>query len=165
MHWYYAEDSWKGKVIQDPMLTSQLWDLSSGKMGQILGCIPLILGMPVYILYNFDIAHGIGNRITGILHHICFKLNGNNECVLTSCIIEMNTSGVTIKHWFDNTKHIPPMTGVPISPAYSMTAHKSQGQTMTKVIINLKDAHGTEEVYVMISHVKSLDGLFILCPF
>ena len=48
---------------------------------------------------------------------------------------------------------------------YSMTAHKSQGKIMTKVIVNLKNTHGTEEVYVMISCIKSLDSLLILCSF
>ena len=101
MHWYYAEDSWKEKLIQDPMLTSQLWDFSSGKRGQILGCIPLVLRMPVYVLHNFDIAHGITNGTTGILHYIYFKLNANNKCVLTSCIIETNTTGDCMP-WLSN---------------------------------------------------------------
>ncbi|KAI0077939.1 hypothetical protein K474DRAFT_1569156, partial [Panus rudis PR-1116 ss-1] len=46
-----------------------------------------------------------------------------------------------------------------------MTAHKSQGQTMTNIIVDLQNCHGTEAPYVMISRVKSLDGLRILRPF
>ena len=46
-----------------------------------------------------------------------------------------------------------------------MTAHKSQGQTMTKVIVDLQSCRGTEAPYIMISCVMSLDGLLILCPF
>ncbi|KIK59526.1 hypothetical protein GYMLUDRAFT_132411, partial [Collybiopsis luxurians FD-317 M1] len=43
-----------------------------------------------------------------------------------------------------------------------MTTYKAQGQTMTNVIADLKLCHGTEVAYVMLSCVKSLDGLLIL---
>ncbi|KAL1659065.1 hypothetical protein GGF50DRAFT_33099, partial [Schizophyllum commune] len=46
-----------------------------------------------------------------------------------------------------------------------MTAHKSQGQTLEKVIVDLEGCRGSEAPYVMLSRVKSLDGLFILRPF
>ncbi|KAG1891945.1 hypothetical protein F4604DRAFT_1508227, partial [Suillus subluteus] len=46
-----------------------------------------------------------------------------------------------------------------------VTAHKAQGQTMKNAIINLAGASGTESPYVMVSRVKSLQGLLILWPF
>ena len=56
-------------------------------------------------------------------------------------------------------------TQVPIMPVFAMTAHKPQGQTMDKVIVDLESCHGMESPYVMLSRVKSLDGLHILWPF
>ncbi|KAF8344842.1 hypothetical protein F5887DRAFT_837590, partial [Amanita rubescens] len=46
-----------------------------------------------------------------------------------------------------------------------MTAHKSQGQTLNKAIVDLKDTRGTEAPYVMLSRVRRLDDLLILRPF
>ena len=46
-----------------------------------------------------------------------------------------------------------------------MTAHKSQGQTMTKVIIDLQSCRGMEAPYIMVSRVTSLEGLLVLRPF
>ncbi|KAG2361138.1 hypothetical protein BDR07DRAFT_1182013, partial [Suillus spraguei] len=48
-----------------------------------------------------------------------------------------------------------------------ITAHKSQGQTLEKVIVDLgsKWCRGAEKPYVMISRVTSLQSLFILRPF
>ncbi|PBK87949.1 hypothetical protein ARMGADRAFT_886567, partial [Armillaria gallica] len=43
-----------------------------------------------------------------------------------------------------------------------MTAHKAQGQTLERAIIDLDNCRGTELPYVMISRVKSLEGLLIL---
>ena len=46
-----------------------------------------------------------------------------------------------------------------------MTAHKAQGQTLHKVIVDLESCRGTESPYVMISRVTSLEGLLILRSF
>ncbi|KAH7909205.1 hypothetical protein BJ138DRAFT_993553, partial [Hygrophoropsis aurantiaca] len=46
-----------------------------------------------------------------------------------------------------------------------MTAHKSQGQTMARAIVDIESCGNTESPYVMCSRVTSLDGLLILRPF
>lgn len=56
-------------------------------------------------------------------------------------------------------------TQLPVVPAFAMTAHKAQGQTMNRAIVDLQGCHGTEAPYVMLSRVKSLEGLIILRPF
>ncbi|KAJ3878273.1 hypothetical protein F5051DRAFT_328367 [Lentinula edodes] len=43
-----------------------------------------------------------------------------------------------------------------------MTTHKAQGQTMDSAIVDIESCHGTEAPYVIISRVKTLDGLLIL---
>ena len=54
---------------------------------------------------------------------------------------------------------------VPLILAFAMMAHKSQGQTINKVIIDLASCHGMEAPYIMVLRVRRLDNLFILCPF
>jgi ATP-dependent exoDNAse (exonuclease V) alpha subunit len=57
---------------------------------------------------------------------------------------------------------------LPIIPAYSITTHKSQGQTLGKIIIDLVMPPGPVEVasaYVPLSRVKRLTDLTILRPF
>ena len=57
---------------------------------------------------------------------------------------------------------------LPLIPAYSMTTHKSQGQTLGKVIIDLVMPPGPIEVasvYVPLSRVKRLEDLLIVRPF
>ncbi|KAF8167650.1 hypothetical protein B0H34DRAFT_637163, partial [Crassisporium funariophilum] len=46
-----------------------------------------------------------------------------------------------------------------------MTAHKSQGQTMRKALLDIESCKGTEAPYVMVSRITSLEGLLILRPF
>ncbi|KAJ4464308.1 hypothetical protein C8J55DRAFT_403121, partial [Lentinula edodes] len=45
------------------------------------------------------------------------------------------------------------------------TTHKAQGQTLDSAIIDLESCRGTEAPYVMVSRVKTLDGLLVLRPF
>jgi len=50
---------------------------------------------------------------------------------------------------------------LPLVPAYAYTDFKAQGQTLSKVIVDLATARG-QGIYVMLSRVKSLSGLLIL---
>ncbi|CAF0949498.1 unnamed protein product [Adineta ricciae] len=57
---------------------------------------------------------------------------------------------------------------LPLVPTYSITTHKSQGQTLNKVVIDLKLPKDTDDiaaVYVPLSRVKRLNGLIILRHF
>ncbi|CAF0857505.1 unnamed protein product [Rotaria sordida] len=57
---------------------------------------------------------------------------------------------------------------LPLIPAYSMTTHKSRGQTLGKIIVDLVLPPGPLElasVYVPLSRVKRLDDLLIIPPF
>jgi hypothetical protein len=57
---------------------------------------------------------------------------------------------------------------LPLIPAYSITTHKSQGQTLGKIIVDLVMPPGPVEVasaYVPLSRVKRLADLIILRPF
>lgn len=58
--------------------------------------------------------------------------------------------------------------GLPLIPAYSITTHKSQGQTLPKIVIDLNMPPGTVEVasaYVPLSRVQQLTDLVILQDF
>lgn len=57
---------------------------------------------------------------------------------------------------------------LPLVPAYCITTHKSQGQTLNKVVIDLRLPNETDDiaaVYVPLSRVKRLDDLIILRHF
>lgn len=58
--------------------------------------------------------------------------------------------------------------GLPLIPAYSITTHKSQGQTLPKIVIDLNMPPGMVEVasaYVPLSRVQQLTDLIILQDF
>ena len=79
--------------------------------------------------------------------------------------ILQDTMSFTIQNPYNNERILIQRTQVPIIPAFAMTAHKTQGQTMTRAIIDLTMCCGTQAPYVMVSQVTSLEGLLILHPF
>ncbi|CAF1465951.1 unnamed protein product [Rotaria sp. Silwood1] len=79
------------------------------------------------------------------------------ENVAKAAKINKKTTKLTIKR-----------KALPLIPAYSMTTHKSQGQTLGKIIVDLVMPPGPLEVasvYVPLSRVKRLDDLLIMRPF
>ena len=73
----------------------------------------------------------------------------------------------TVRYQGSRSKHFLSFrrTQLPLIPAFAMTAHKSQGQTIQKAIIDLATCRGTEPPYVMVSRVRKLEDLLILRPF
>jgi ATP-dependent DNA helicase PIF1 len=50
---------------------------------------------------------------------------------------------------------------IPLVVAYAITIHKAQGLTLDEVVINFRKAFSPGQVYVALSRVKSLNGLYI----
>ena len=52
----------------------------------------------------------------------------------------------------------------PIKHAWAITVHKSQGLTFEKAVIDVGNAFASGQVYVALSRLQSLDGLFLRTP-
>ena len=183
--WYHAVDTYCRKPIEDNTITDILSSLPSNKTGGRIRALPLVLGMPVMITENFDVAGGIVNGSTGILRKVRYRVDDDKRYI-TSCIVELADAVA------DSLPNLPPkhvavlpdevemkafchpvssrsctlhQFQVPLDAAFAITAHKAQGQTMTKVVVDLASCIGTESAYVMVSRCTSLEGLIILRPF
>ena len=72
---------------------------------------------------------------------------------------------------FSHTPYMVKAVGIsapdfrPTEPGFAMTVHKAQGQTMTKVALDLAGCSRTEQPYMMVSRSTSRQGLFILREF
>jgi len=185
LHWYYCSDVQAGKEISDHSLCDHLNNLHSGLTNQRLGRIPLVIGMPVIIGYNFDVEGGIVNGCQGILKAIRYTTDNEGRRHARSCIIHSsdticedlphlhsgeivaleNSVELRFSHPHSHKQCKIIRTQVPVLPAFAMTTHKAQGRTLPNAIIDIQSCRGTEAPYVMASRVTSLDGLLILRPF
>lgn len=53
-------------------------------------------------------------------------------------------------------------TQFPLTPAHAMTIHKSQGGTFNKIVVLYDKSQLNQLVYVALSRVKSIDGLYLI---
>jgi ATP-dependent exoDNAse (exonuclease V) alpha subunit len=185
LHFYYATDKRKGKPISDRDLQQKLWSYHSGKTEQRIGVLPLCKGMPVMITQNYDVENGIVNGCLGTLEKVNYTLDEQgfrhaHSCVLRTeatsgpCLPHLNEHEVvvlkdethlTFTHPYSHIRSTFQRAQLPITPAFALTAHKSQGNTLPSAILDLESCLTTEAVYVMLSRVKKSDNIRILRPF
>ncbi len=209
-----AQDTCKGKPIEDPTLVKKLLELSDSKTEHLPGLLPFVPGMPVILTQNIAIELGLINGMNGIFRQLVYE----ESSVLTDAVSETfpnNTQYIhrplyalveiakskiecNFEQLQPNIVPIPlieqtfrvdiadilpkdkrPKTNrkailsikrraLPLVPAYSITTHKSQGQTLKNVVIDLKlptENDDIASIYVPLSRVKRLADLIILRHF
>lgn len=185
LHWYVAEDRHLGQLVTDTKLKEKLAAFHSGQTGQRMLRLPLVIGMPVILSTNYDVSNGAVNGSTGVLKRIRYYLNNDGERVAKSCIIQcdqykgdalpnlakqelavmQDTTKVVFTHPHSGKRVTINRTQLPIAPAFAVTAHKAQGLTLKKAIIDLANCQGPESPYVMLSRVRALEDVLILREF
>ena len=185
LEWYHAVDTHKKSKITDASLIESLEAQHSGLTKHRLRKIPLVMGMPVAINHNFDVRAGVVNGSWGYVRCVRYTTNDDGRRYLNSCVVEIpgseavsmphlppyhfpiltDVTEIKFEHNASHRRCIIKRRQVPVEPGFAMTAHKAQGQTMSKIVVDLEGCSGTEQPYVMVSRCTSLDGLLILRDF
>lgn len=120
-----------------------------------IDCITLRLGARVMLLKNLDVNSGLVNGAIGTI----IKFNGGYPLVeFDSGITQLITS---VEWELELDSNIVKCTQVPLMLAYSLTFHKIQSLTINSAVMDLEDAFCEGQIYVGLSRVKSLNGLFL----
>ncbi|CAF0937589.1 unnamed protein product [Rotaria sordida] len=209
-----AQDTCKGKTIEDPTLIKKLLKLSDSKTEHLPGLLPFVPGMPVILTQNIATELGLINGINGIFRQLVYQADSVSTDVLSDsfpkntqyvrqplyALIEIAKSKIECnleelqptlvpiplmeqtfradiadilpkdKKSKSNQKAILSIKrrALPLVPAYCITTHKSQGQTLNKVVVDLKLPNESDDiaaVYVPLSRVKRLTDLIVLRHF
>ena len=110
----------------------------------------------VMLTINLDIEQGLVNGTRGIIesfpskNRVMIKFENGIKRTIEPYPFEIQT-----RNW----KYI--RYQLPLEYAWAMTIHKSQGSTLSSVITNLSGVFCDGQVYVTLSRVRSLDGLYL----
>ncbi|CAF3984286.1 unnamed protein product [Rotaria sordida] len=88
-----AQDTCKGKGIEDPILIKKLLELSDSKTEHLPGLLPLVPGMPVILTQNIAIEMGLINGMNGIFRQLVYQADSVSTDVLSN-IFPNNTQYV-----------------------------------------------------------------------
>jgi len=185
VHVYYSSDTSFRKPVKRS-IRKKLWDLHSSYTLDSLGCLPMFPGMRVMITENLAFDYQIVNGKEGTIKKIKYTVDGQGRRTATVVYVyvegcNMNLTGTPedqdVVPIFPtsrsvNAKIVLKTIGIrsfsrkqiPLLPAYAYTDYKSQGRSLSTVIVDLMTARG-QSAYVMLSRVRSLSGLAILRPF
>lgn len=185
VNWYYASDYHRGSLVRDPRLVEEIQTYHSGQTGYRLSRLPLARGMPVILSQNYDVENGAVNGTVGTLTSVRYLLGDDGRRRAKSCVINspsyegealptLQRHEIPVLEDQVDLTFIHPHTGkkcslkrsqLPIQPSFAITVYKAQGLTFPRIVADLQSCLSIEAAYVMLSRVKSLEGLMILRPF
>ena len=139
--------------------------------------IPLFIGARVMLLKNINTEQGLVNGRRGTVNQIIFE-DRNGKKTTTPYIIEVRWDKISdfemtitdvirmkVDEIITGTGKKIEFYQFPIKLCYAITAHKAQGQTLSKCAICVQEeafAHGA--LYVAISRVRKIDDLILFGP-
>lgn len=158
------------KLREKPLITTKTDGLSSSLL--------LAVNARVMLTRNVNVEDGLVNGAMGYISHFEFgkdhqrkhihgvgvifhskeigKLHGTNTPHGNQIMIQRIQEDVKEKNTKNVVRH-----QFPLKLSWACTAHKVQGMTTDKVVVNLDRTFAAGQAYVAISRVTSKDGLFI----
>jgi ATP-dependent DNA helicase PIF1 len=117
--------------------------------------ITLRKGCRVLLIKNIDVTNGLVNGSVGMVEDfqslgVVVRFDNGVTQTIQPCEwqLELDGSSVTFKQ-------------IPLLLAYSITIHKSQSLSLDSAVLDLADCFCNHMVYVALSRVRSLDGLYL----
>ena len=162
-----------------------------GRIGdtQFLDILSLKVGSRVMLVYNIDVSDGLANGATGSLIAVVEHTDGSVKSLIVKfdhtitgadsrehypAVSAKYPEGTVIRrkeieYSMARTKSLVSATAklvqFPLIPAFAVTGHRFQGQTVTtpkKIVVDLRNVFQAAMSYVMLSRVQSINQLYIL---
>jgi ATP-dependent DNA helicase PIF1 len=115
----------------------------------------------VILIKNLEISNGLVNGSVGTVQEIFQGHNGIQGGVKIK-FDNGTTQTITPVDWeleLDNSKVT--CSQLPLMLAYSITIHRSQSLSLDSAILDLADCFCDHQVYVALSRIRTLDGLYL----
>jgi ATP-dependent DNA helicase PIF1 len=113
------------------------------------------------LIKNIDVESGLVNGSLGTI--INFVTDPSSTKLVPTVEFDNGISKVIgVVSWdLEIDDCIGSATQVPLMLAYSITVHRSQSLTLDSAVLDLEDAFCNAMVYVALSRLRSLDGMYL----
>jgi ATP-dependent exoDNAse (exonuclease V) alpha subunit len=126
--------------------------------------LKLKIGAQVMMLKNTYKNEGIINGSLGIVRAFSPKKEYPVVEFANGMLLTITPEKWVVERYDEHKKQMieeASVTQVPLLLAWAITVHKSQGMTLDKIECDLEHAFAEGQVYVALSRVRDLEGLFI----
>ena len=119
-------------------------------------------GARVMLIKNLDVASGLVNGAIGTIVDFIPDPSTNHDIPIVKFDTTNSKHPISVVSWeleIDGCKGMAYQ--IPLMLAYSVTIHKSQSLTLDSAILDLEDCFCDHQIYVALSRLKSLHGLYL----
>ena len=120
-------------------------------------------GARVMLIKNMDVSRGLVNGALGTIKSFTQDPSTGQDIPLVLFDGEQSIQeiipSVSWELEIDNCKGLAHQ--IPLMLAYSITVHKSQSLSLDSAVLDLADCFTDHQVYVALSRLRSLDGLYL----
>ncbi|XP_062597817.1 uncharacterized protein LOC134259232 [Saccostrea cucullata] len=168
----FQKDKTTGKLVlrEKPIIRSKTDGLSSS--------LVLAVKARVMLTRNCNVEDGLVNGVMGYISHFMFRSKNlskeivgvgvifDNQNVGKKCAKRMEKGSVVMiervqEEIFEKKSKTIVRHQFPLRLSWACTAHKVQGMTADKVVVNLDRTFSPGQAYVALTRVTSKEGLFI----
>lgn len=156
-HVFTAEDSVVHRKTRAAVSINKTHTDSLNKCTAAAEVLTLVVGTQVMLLKNKDVEQGLVNGSRGVI----LKFDGSGY---PTVVFDNGIQMIVAPESFEMESGVNMLIRkqLPLTAAWALTIHKCQGATLSNVITDLSDVFGHSQVYVTLSRVRSLEGLFIV---
>lgn len=119
-------------------------------------------GARVMLIKNLDVSIGLVNGALGTIVDFIPDPSTNHNIPIVKFDSNNTKHPISVVSWeleVDGCKGMAHQ--IPLMLAYSVTIHKSQSLTLDSAILDLEDCFCDHQIYVALSRLKSLNGLYL----
>ena len=123
--------------------------------------LTLRIGAQVILLKNLDSKNELVNGAQGVV--VAFELGSDKAIYPVVRFKNGVVAQIERDSWEIESggRVVAARTQVPLGLAWAISIHKSQGMTLSRVVMRLENVFSEGQAYVALSRVKSIDGLKI----
>jgi hypothetical protein len=158
------------------------WRVAVKEADDLSGRLPLVSGMPVFCTENIATELRISKGCMGKVVSVRYVQRSGRHYAVSAEVdfpgykgpdpqhphrVLLSTVSHTIRFKLpgSDTEYSATRNQLPLIPAFAFTSHNSQGRSLDKACIDLASCVSIQSAYVMVSRLKSREGLCILRPF
>jgi ATP-dependent DNA helicase PIF1 len=119
-------------------------------------------GARVMLIKNIDVSIGLVNGALGTIVDFIPDPSTSHDIPIVKFDTTNSKHPISVVSWeleIDGCKGMAYQ--IPLMLAYSVTIHKSQSLTLDSAILDLEDCFCDHQIYVALSRLKSLNGLYL----